>query len=150
MKLRLIVIGCLIGASFFVSCQNEKKAEEIDDCEKPMLNPNGDSEMALLMRAMEADLKAQRVAILAGEPLPEITSNVEDMLSATPSDESFLNENFEGFVGVMKASFHAYKSLEGNEGRIDAYNNVVTGCVACHQTYCPGPVKRLQKLIINE
>ena len=61
-----------------------------------------------------------------------------------------MNENFEGFVGVMKASFHAYKTLEGSEGRIDAYNNVVTGCVACHQTYCPGPVKRLQKLIISK
>jgi hypothetical protein len=150
MKLQLIVIGCLIGASFFVSCQNEKTAEEMDNCEKPSLNPNGDSEMALLMRAMESDLKAQRAALLEGTTPPPITANVEDMLSATPSDESFLNSNFEGFVGVMKASFNAYTALEGNEGRIEAYNNVVTGCVTCHQSYCPGPVKRLQKLIISQ
>ena len=33
-----------------------------------------------------------------------------------------------------------------SSGQEEIYNGLINSCVACHKNYCPGPVKRIQKL----
>ncbi len=33
-----------------------------------------------------------------------------------------------------------------SSGQKDIYNGLIGSCVACHKNYCPGPIKRIEKL----
>jgi hypothetical protein len=147
MKSLLRIFSLLIVLFIFgVSCSEEP--EEIDtpetEAQRP-LNPNGDSELALLMRAMFAEAELIQQQIANDEPLT-FTLDHDAILTAEPTDPP----------QVAKPEYHAYataylqaiKDLEAAEPeeRLELYQDMVNNCMSCHRALCPGPMARISKL----
>jgi len=132
----LIVVGLM------ASCTSND-----EQCAAPPLNPNGDSELALLMRQMAAESDSIRAAVLSGRDHP-VWTRLQQLHTATPTDANVTGPVFEGFANAF---IHSVKSFEASDSlRKMHFNSVVDGCMQCHQEFCPGPMKRIAKLYIPQ
>lgn len=108
-------------------------------------NPNGASELAQLMRTMEAQTVTWKREITENEarlsPVPDVYATLK---TAIPTEPEMKNENFDGFaddfINYSNALVKAPKA-----GRETAFDSMVGGCMNCHAQMCPGPVKRIKK-----
>lgn len=109
--------------------------------------PNEDSELALLMREMDKDMKTIKQAILSKKELPKVLHKFKAMHAATPTDKDMKTIQFTKLADLLLTNT---KKLYKSKQPTKAYNLMVNNCLACHQSYCPGPVVRIKKLTINE
>tara|TARA_B100001115_G_scaffold173085_1_gene156885 strand:+ start:1772 stop:2260 length:489 start_codon:yes stop_codon:yes gene_type:complete len=154
---KLFIGGCLIGASFFVACQQEPNAEaqaaeataeEKTPQPKKELEMNEPSELALLMRSMYDRNLALKKQIMDGD-IPE--SFPEDFLNIhTAKANENLNETFDALAKEYIKNMEAITKAENREEGIQAYNNMVGTCASCHTIYCQGPLPKIRKMRIQE
>lgn len=155
-----ILIPIFIGifSLLFSSCKNECDKEEscskdkkecAKDVEVSPINPNGDSELALLMRKMYDDADAIKTLITnnEGNITQEYITELERIHTATPTDANVKTPEFEAYTKLMIEQANNLFSSETN--RAEGFNNLVNRCVECHQSFCPGPIKKIKKLTIN-
>ncbi len=151
-KLKNFILGCCL-ASLFFACSSEPKSEvktvvktvEIvsDDA------PNKDSELALLMRKMylDADSIKQLIVNEEGTISDAFIAELEDVHTASPTDPEVKTVEFDAFNRSLVNQAKALKETVGN--KTEAFNQLVGRCIDCHQSFCPGPIKRIKKLRIN-
>ena len=149
-----VVCALLLGGVFLLSrCSNEKPAEEAAgkdstaaSCNKP-LNPNGDSELALLMRDMMHSSENMREMIRQGKLPDKFPEAFLKIHTAKPTDSTTKKASFDAFANNyiynLQALYHSPK-----EELTQNYNAVVNACVSCHTAHCPGPLKAINKLKI--
>jgi hypothetical protein len=151
---KVIIGGCLIGASFFVSCQNstseaaqtEPSSEQLIEGEKD-LDMQETSELALLMRDMYDKNLALKKQIKNGE-IPE--SFPEDFLTIhTAKATEELNETFDALAKEYIANMQAITQAKNKEEGIIAYNNMIGTCASCHSIYCQGPLAKIKRMKIK-
>lgn len=123
-------------------------------CEKPTSssatgNP-ADSELTLYMRHLEKQAQAWRDTVANGGTLALQPEMLDSLFTAVPTDgkikDSVLFNNF-GLAfkqEVMALSTSTPQDLSSH------YNLMVTACVNCHRNFCPGPIKRIEKLRVSE
>lgn len=147
-----IILGCFL-VSFFVACSSEgDKSEatcEADGVEVSAINPNGDSELALLMRQLfyDADSLKQLIITKEGNITDEFIAEIERVHTAIPTDPEVKTEEFKAFNNLL---INEAKAVQKNtENKAEAFNQLVNRCIECHQVVCPGPIKRIKKLIIK-
>ena len=111
-------------------------------------NPNGSSELALLMNKMYSDLYNIKAKISKNKKV-NFKGDYATILTATPTDDTMKNNTFDSFA---KALLYNVKELNQatKENQLEAYKNVVNTCISCHNNSCPGPLMRIQNLVINE
>ncbi|MFY9341128.1 MAG: hypothetical protein WAT39_01475 [Planctomycetota bacterium] len=99
-------------------------------------NPNGDSELADLMRKCVEDLRNARSLIDAGEPVPAMFSKHRKMRCAWPTKPDQRNQDFDtraqGYLAAVRA-------FDADPSRAN-YNRIVDGCIHCHSNSCGGPL----------
>lgn len=132
----LLIICC------FVACSEINTSSQ----DQMSINPNGDSELALLMRQMAVESDSIRAAVLRGETHP-VWTRLQDLHSATPTDSTVKGPVFEGFANAFINSVKTFESSDSL--RLKHFNAVVDGCMQCHQEFCPGPMKRIAKLYVT-
>jgi len=136
----LIFFSCAGGEQ---NTADEKKNST--DCAKPAVT---DSELTLLMRDMEAEMKVARECIINNQPLPDsISLNFVNIHSAIPTDPTDHNEEFESFAGAFLANVDRVKTSDS--ARTEIFNASVQSCIDCHHSFCPGPIERIGKLTIK-
>jgi|SRR5690606_11919191 len=112
------------------------------------VNPNGDSELAVVMREMHGDAKVVRGSIIDAKPLPPLPEGQARMLSAWPTDPDVRGPEFDAlardYLGVLE-DLHA----EGADPHA-SFDQLVDACVGCHQSFCPGPISAIEKLRITD
>lgn len=134
-----------------ISCGGEEQKsvagkKDSADCEKPAIT---DSELTLLMRDMETQMKVARQCIIDNQPLPDsISLNFVNIHSAIPTDPADHNEQFESFASAFLANTNRIKSAE-DSSRVQVFNASVQSCIDCHHSFCPGPIERIGKLRIK-
>ena len=119
-------------------------------CDKPNaqrpINPNGDSELALLMRDMFEESDSLKRLVADGKQLSGL-KKYQDIHSAIPTDPTVTGPVFEAFA---VAYINSIKQLEtGDSSTVFNFNNMVDQCMNCHTEFCPGPKKRIKKLYIQ-
>jgi cytochrome c553 len=62
-----------------------------------------------------------------------------------PTDTSVLTQDF---FAAAKAYHVAHQQVR-NQPTTANFNALVARCVACHQSHCPGPLKRINRLMID-
>lgn len=103
---------------------------------KSARNPNGDSELAVLMRHFVDQLRDARSMLEAGQPVPKLHPTFRKMRCAWPTRPEERNEQFDArAIGFL----HAVQAYDQAPGK-DTYNGVITGCIACHAQSCGGPL----------
>jgi hypothetical protein len=108
------------------------------------VNPNGASELAMLMRSMVADLERSRAALEKGEPLPPLWSRHRKMRCSWPTDASDRNPQFDAMAVAYLAQVRALDAKPPDVR--GAFNAVVAACQACHENVCPGPIETIVRL----
>lgn len=106
------------------------------------------SELATLMLEMYDANQDWKAEILKGNIPKEFPEKYKQMHSAVS-----VNENAgSAFYNTMSDTYLA--SLEDltkatPENAKEKYNNMVNVCLQCHQQICPGPIPKINKLIID-
>lgn len=147
-----ILIPIFIGifSLLLFSCNNEEKKEAScsADVKVSPINPNGDSELALLMRKMYADADSIKKLITnnEGNITEEYIKELERIHTAIPTDKKVKTPEFEAYTKLMIEEANTLFSNETNKA--DGFNSLVNRCVECHQRFCPGPIDKIKKLNI--
>ena len=123
---------------FMFSCSDKEKKQTIID-------PNNTSEMALLMRGMFTHLETIKGKIENGESLSLEQLDFEIIHKQKATDESFFKE---GLVPMSKEYSLVVKGFNENPTK-NNYKSIVNTCISCHQSLCPGPLERIDNLILK-
>jgi len=154
LKNKLSVTLFLIFTVFFLMeySNSEKKTDDkakknSSECATKPLNPNGDSELALLMRDMMASSQSLKEKIKQGNLPDKFPEEFLKIHTALPTDSETKKESFDGFannyISNLQVLFNSPK-----EELLRNYNAVVSACASCHSQHCPGPLKAINKLKI--
>lgn len=138
MKEIIGLFSLLLLALFLFTCDAKR-------VNKDMVTSNVDSELALLMRSIHEDAKAMRQVIQQKENNLQPNSEFDFILIATPTKENVQGPEFE----AMARYYLQKNEIMINDPDQFTYNEMVESCVACHQSFCPGPIKTIKKLYIN-
>lgn len=107
------------------------------------LHPEGASELATLMRAMEADLKLARASLARGEAVPALYARHRRIRCAWPTSRSDREGAFDALaVGYLER----VRAFDAAKEKGEAYATLLGGCRACHEQSCPGPLAAINAL----
>jgi hypothetical protein len=114
-----------------------------------IINPNGDSELALLMRRMFDDGMAMKAAIETGRE-PEFGYDPQAIFTAHATEpEKAASQEYHDFGQAYLASVKAFQSASPEE-RKAFYTGMVQSCMACHEQLCPGPTRKIKRMYFEE
>jgi len=138
-KIFFLLLAVVIAlCNFYISCKGKE--------DKP-LNPNGDSELALLMRKMASHTESLKTSLYNKSGINSYPADFEKMLTATPTDSKLDRPLFTGFANgyliKLKTFYDSPDSLQ-----VKNYNMMVNSCINCHRNFCSGPLKRIKKMLI--
>ena len=105
-------------------------------------NPNGDSELAVLMRRFVDDLKDARIQVQGGGAVPKLFPVHRTMRCAWPTRPEDRNEGFDARAIAYLGAVRAFDAAPSKE----TYNAIVSHCVACHQVSCGGVIDFIETL----
>ena len=109
--------------------------------------PNRDpgvTELAAIMRYIYDSMKARRNDLIAGKPAKQLTalSDFSKISCAWPTDADTRSPIFDSFARANQLQIKHHEETPN----IDTFNAVVSGCLSCHQQYCPGPIGAIEGL----
>lgn len=143
-KLLFCASVCLMAIE---ACQQTEKPEEKEQTilKKKTHNPNGDSELALLMRDMFDEAERIKKNIKNGQEF-EVKLDHEKILTAHATEPEKANsQQFKDFAKMYLANLEQLK--KSNEENVEmVFQSLVSSCLSCHQQLCPGPMVRIKKL----
>ena len=122
---------------------------QCSDSNPNSLNPNGDSELALLMREMFEDGMRTKQLVLDGKS-PEVKVAFQKMHTATATEpEKVADPNYAAMTTVYENSVNTFLTSP-DHSRVESYTNMVNACMNCHQVVCPGPMRKIKKMYLSE
>ena len=136
MKSLYLAIICFI----LLSCNSSDS-----EIKRTIIDPNDASEMALLMRQMSDDLDIIKNKILNGEDIIGDQLQFSQIHKMKTTDESFLSEG----LTQMSIGFDLVVDNYNENPSRDNYNAIVNNCISCHKGMCPGPLSRINNLILD-
>lgn len=151
----LVIVSLLFFVLFLVQCSNNSenvttekaKSDSIANCTAKPLNPNGDSELALLMREMLHSSESLKEMIKQGNLPKEFPEAFLKIHTAEPTDSETKKASFDRFANNYVSNLQIlYNSPK--EELTQNYNAVINACAGCHSEHCPGPLKTINKLKI--
>jgi hypothetical protein len=134
----------LLFAVILVNC-NDQPAPPT----KQKLNPNEESELALLMRDMASRLDSEKIRVNQGLLPGTYPIAFDKIKSAVPTTTKELGTDFINYADLYLKRLNEYHSTNEITLVKERYNNLVQSCAGCHQVECPGPLKRIEKMKIN-
>jgi len=112
------------------------------------VNPNGSSELSVLMRKMYDHAAAARPRVLAKETGISFPEEFLSIYTAKPTDAMTKNASFDPFADQYLYSLNLLKGSDA-DNLLQTYNNMVTACINCHNEHCPGPLGKIKKLLVE-
>ena len=143
------IVSLTVFVLFLFGCELDPgETGALQKQETAALNPNGDSELALLMRAMADEFTAVKKVIEEGGEIGHI-SDFKSIYTAIPTKESMKDNGFQAFAQAFLQSVDELENSEKTQ-RSEAYKGVVNACMNCHEASCHGPMRRIEKMYIPE
>lgn len=109
------------------------------------INPNGNSELAQLMRTMQSELQSARSAIERGEKVGSLFPRFRKIRCSWPTNQADRNAAFDGAAQNYLAAVQALEAAAPADAA-KAYGNVLDGCRACHEQSCSGAIPAIDAL----
>lgn len=143
--LALIILACSQEAT---EASTEASSEaDTPDVVLPASNPNGDSELALLMRQMFEESLNMRRAIQKGEK-PEISLDLAKIHTVQATEpEKQASESYKAWGQAYLNAVNMYNEAPVSEAK-EAYTLMIDQCMNCHGQLCPGPTVKIKKLYL--
>ena len=108
------------------------------------------SELASMMRDMQEVSEELRARIIEGDTsdLPRLSFDLQEMKTAEATEPSMKEPPFDAYTDHFD---NAFREIYNSElSKKTAYNNMIESCLTCHQSFCSGPIKAINKLKIEE
>lgn len=138
---------CMIAGIFLLTCQDEKLPKKSEK-KTTIYNPNGDSELALLMREMWDDCMRVKEEVEAGKE-SNFSFDPKAIFTAHATEpEKAASETYRQMGEVYLRASESFEKA-GSTERKDYYQALITTCVSCHKQLCPGPVAKINKLYLE-
>ena len=148
MKHWIVIYIMLALGLFFTQCA-EKECADGPALAKSVINPNGDSELALLMRSLFDESMVMRTAIEGGKA-PVFSYDPAAILTAHATEpEKAASPEYKSLGAAYIAAAQALKEASP-ENRKAYFQGMVHSCVACHEQLCPGPTRKINRLFFEE
>ncbi len=152
-----IILGCLLSTSFFVSCNQEAEKTEVKPINKKKVvkkvwkqEEMESSELAVLMRDMWDSSMVRKKQIISGENVNAYADLFNELHTAEATKVKDNVELFNSFADVFQENMTQVDAAAPGPPQREAFNNLVSTCVSCHQNYCQGPIPKIKKLYIQD
>ncbi len=140
MKLQIAV--AVVTTILLLSCSTEKPQTPAAG---NFINPNGSSELAVLMNELFTEAETAKQKIALGEK-PKWKVDAKKILSAAATEpEKVASPEYKAFAASYIESVKMLKNCSPAEAP-QRFKMMATACMNCHNALCPGPRKRIQKL----
>ena len=133
-------------------CSNNQK-----ECIDNQINPNGDSELAIVMRNLfdnSLEIKSHIIELddfksnkLPSKLIEKYSYNLNLLNSAKPTDKNLKDD------GIYQAFANAYINTSEkftNNLSHKNFNATVKNCIQCHEKFCLGTIQKINKLYIRK
>lgn len=133
---------------FFVllACTSPKPKTANEHQKNTVTNPNGMSEMSILMEEWYASLQNTYTQIKNGKLAPVNPIPTQEVFKAKTSKSNVHGEQFDAFAESFLYNFESVQKATTLEEQSKAFNLSVTSCINCHEQFCHGPLVRIKKL----
>lgn len=145
------IILALSVVGLMLSCSNEKAENQPSEVNRnhQSLNPNGDSELALLMRSMTTYMEVIKDSLQKEAPIPECPTEFGALMVAKETEGMIKDRNhFNAYADQWLSDLNQVCTSSGSQ-RNKAYERLRSSCLNCHQSYCQGPIPKIQRLSIQ-
>jgi hypothetical protein len=117
---------------------------------KESINPNGDSELALLMRSMTDYMERTKDSLEQGRGVSDCPETFKRLTKASETEGMIKDrDHFNAYAEQWLSDLNLVCGKKGEE-QIQAYERLRTSCLNCHQSYCQGPIPKIQRLTIQK
>ena len=139
----LFVVGMIMLG--IIACGKSKPVEEKK--QDQIVNPNGDSELAIVMRTMMESGKTMKAEIEGNRPISKYPDEIKAITTAKPTDGMIEDRNvFNGLANYYILTLDSVYLPAADTKK--QFNHMVKSCVDCHENYCHGPIPAIKKLYI--
>jgi hypothetical protein len=131
----------------FFGCSNSK-----NECENEQINPNGESELALLMRDIHQNTLEIKNNLFLNDSIEnklnsslidEFKYNYQAIKTANPTESNLRDDGiYNGYADLYINSVDKFLNNKSQKN----YNSMVTNCIQCHQHFCLGAISKINKL----
>lgn len=150
MKTKIIIVGIILfaGALIFQTITPETAITSAlaDTTDR---NPNGSSELSMLMRDMQKYTTDAKADIKGGKTPAPYPAEFDKVHTAKISEGVSKSDYYKQFADLYVMAVKNY-ATSTPATRVETYNNMVSSCLACHSQHCPGPVPAIRKMTIKE
>lgn len=137
----------IVSAAFLVFGCAETKTETKKVESTPVKKKKGvvyqPSELAQTMRNMYVNMELVNAYLDSNQVVPDsLLMGYESMLTDAPTNPEEIGPKFHGFAIGWLNELETFR----NEQTVANYNSLMNACVHCHQSFCPGPIKKIKRL----
>ncbi|MAD96522.1 MAG: hypothetical protein CMB99_04260 [Flavobacteriaceae bacterium] len=136
----------LIGFVALLTSCNQKKEVKVETDQNMMVKQ---SEMAALMLKMFDENAKNKQLVLKGDFPKDYPQEFIKLHTAVLTDENDRDVAFKGYSDFYLMQQKILYNLTDKDSLIPQHNQVINSCISCHQVKCPGPIPRIQKLLIK-
>lgn len=137
----------------FMACGgHEEKSAENNTTQVKVTNPNGMSEMSLIMEKWYQQLEVYTKQLKAGKMLDQFVELDHQKIYTAEVSKEKDNVHGEQFDAFTDAFFYNYDNIgkaQTFEEQVKHFNLAVTSCINCHEQHCQGPIVRIKKLKVQ-
>ena len=144
---KILTLALILGLVSLVSCGGPEQESAPKQTWTPELDQP--SELAQIMRDMHEEATNRKASLEQGQLDPTLSETLFSMITAHPTKPHMKGEDFEPYA---KSFIGIYNQIHGAEEigvQIEAHNNMVDACIACHTQFCDGPISRIEKLYVK-
>lgn len=109
-------------------------------------NPNGQSELAALMRRMEAALKEAGPRLQKGEHVGPFLPQFRRIRCSWPTNPADRDAEFDALAGAYLSAVSSLDTAADVASATRAYSGVLQGCRSCHERTCGGALAAIDAL----
>ena len=144
---KILTLLFILGLITLVSCGGSEQEPAPKKTWTPELDQP--SELAQIMRDMHEEATNRKNSLEQGQLDLTLSESLFSMITAHPTKPHMKGEGFEPYA---KSFIGIYNQIHGAEEigvQIQAHNNMVDACIACHTQFCDGPISRIEKLYVK-
>ena len=144
---KILTLSFILGLITLVSCGGPKQESAPKKTWTPELDQP--SELAQIMRDMHEEATNRKNSLEQGQLDPTLSETLFSMITAHPTKPHMKGEGFEPYAKSFIGIYNQIHSAEEIDVQIQAHNNMVDACIACHTQFCDGPISRIEKLYVR-
>lgn len=144
---KFLTLSFILALVTLASCMRTAEEEAPKQNWTPQLEEP--SELAQIMQDMHEEATKRKASLESGVLDATLSETLFAMITAQPTKPHMTGEGFEPYAKSFIGIYNQIHGAEKVDDQIQAHNNMVDACIACHNQFCNGPISRIEKLYVK-